>query len=70
MMKAKKEDGREDYFSKVYDLKEELGKGTVHLFYLFIYCFLNFKPIELFNEDEYFVCIECTEIVTDLVIKN
>ena len=36
MMKVKKEDGREDYFSKVYDLKEELGKGTVHLFYLFI----------------------------------
>jgi len=28
MMKAKKEDGREDYFSKVYDLKEELGKGA------------------------------------------
>jgi len=27
-MKAKKEDGREDYFSKVYDLKEELGKGA------------------------------------------
>ena len=36
MMKVKKEDGREDYFSKVYDLKEELGKGTVHDFYLFI----------------------------------
>jgi len=32
MMKVKKEDGREDYFSKVYDLKEELGKGTVFLF--------------------------------------
>ena len=68
MMKAKKEDGREDYFSKVYDLKEELGKGTVHFFYLFI-VFLNFELIELFNE-KYFLCIECTEIVTDLVIKN
>ena len=39
MMKVKKEDGREDYFSKVYDLKEELGKGTVHDFYLIIYWF-------------------------------
>ena len=41
MMKVKKEDGREDYFSKVYDLKEELGKGTVQ-FVFFIqleYCF-------------------------------
>ena len=46
MMKVKKEDGREDYFSKVYDLKEELGKGTVHMiFCLFIYWF--FEIIEI-----------------------
>jgi len=38
MMKVKKEDGREDYFSKVYDLKEELGKGTVHFFIQLEYC--------------------------------
>ena len=35
MMKVKKEDGREDYFSKVYDLKEELGKGMVQFLFLF-----------------------------------
>ena len=43
MMKVKKEDGREDYFSKVYDLKEELGKGTVHM--IFVYLFISFLKL-------------------------